>query len=70
MRRYSFFFSFVRLVVGIDLRFQASAHVVATFIASTAVIEKEKTGASLKVAAAPNDNFPAAGKHLCTEDLT
>lgn len=49
---------------------KASAHAVATFISSTAVVEAEKAaaGSSRKIAAAPNDNSPAQGKHICAGD--
>lgn len=57
------------------MRSQASAHAVATFIQSTAVVEAEKaaTGTSLKaaakIAASPNDALVAQGKDLCVGEL-
>jgi hypothetical protein len=52
---------------------QASAHALATFIESTAVVEAEKTAtnasqASAARAAVLNDDFPVQGKHLCIGD--
>ncbi|CAE6438996.1 unnamed protein product [Rhizoctonia solani] len=58
-----------------EINAKAAAHVIATFINSTATVEAEKAAAgtsfkvAAKVAAAPNDALAAQGKDLCSGEL-